>query len=124
MKLTTTEADGVTPVLTHWSTWMLIGVGAAAVLLNQRAYQATRLSVSAPVLNICQLMVSLTFGLVVFGERLATPPTVIAEVIGLAVMMLGVTRLAGRAVEQPSATSGSTPTREPHAPSLDAAPEI
>ncbi len=122
VKLTTTEAAGVMAVLAHWSTWVLIGVGAAAVLLNQRAYQATRLSVTAPVLNICQLMVSLTFGLVVFSERLfATPPTVLAEVVGLAVMVLAVTRLAVRAGEQPSATSDS-PSIRPHDPSLDAAP--
>jgi hypothetical protein len=121
VKLTTTEADAMMSVLTHWSTWLLIGVGAVAVLLNQRAYQATRLSVSAPVLNVCQLMVSLSFGLIVFGERLfATPPILLAEVVGLAVMVLGVTRLAGRATEQPPPASESPSTRENDVPSLDA----
>jgi glucose uptake protein GlcU len=80
----------------------LIGVGVSAILLNQRAYQATRLSVSTPVLNICQLVVSLTFGLAVFRERLFTSPlVVVAEVLGLAVMVLGVTRLASRAAAGP-----------------------
>ena len=58
--------------------------------------------VSTPVLNICQLVVSLTFGLVVFRERLFTAPlVVVAEVSGLAIMVLGVTRLASRAAATP-----------------------
>jgi hypothetical protein len=103
VKLTTTGAGkGAGAVLTEWSTWVLIGVGATAILLNQRAYQATRLSVTAPVLNIVQLLVSLSFGLVVFGEQLfASPATMVFEVAGLAVMVLGVTRLATRAADDP-----------------------
>ena len=49
VKLTVLEAGGgVVHVLARWSLWALIVVGAGAILLNQRAYQATRLSVSAP----------------------------------------------------------------------------
>lgn len=103
LKLSTGEAShGVLHLLSRWTAWALIGVGVGAILLNQRAYQATRLSVSTPVLNICQLVVSLTFGLVVFRERLFTAPLVVlAEVSGLAIMVLGVTRLAGRAAARP-----------------------
>jgi hypothetical protein len=103
LKLSTLRASqGVLHLLSGWPTWMLIAVGVGAILLNQRAYQATRLSVSTPVLNICQLVVSLTFGLAVFRERLFTSPlVVVAEVLGLAVMVLGVTRLASRAAAGP-----------------------
>jgi cytochrome b561 len=103
LKLSTLGASqGVLHLLSRWPTWALIAVGVGAILLNQRAYQATRLSVSTPVLNICQLVVSLTFGLAVFRERLFTSPlVVVAEVLGLAVMVLGVTRLASRAAASP-----------------------
>ena len=103
LKPSTGEAShGVLHLLSRWTTWALVGVGVGAILLNQRAYQATRLSVSTPVLNICQLVVSLTFGLVVFRERLFTSPlVVVAEVSGLAIMVLGVTRLASRAAASP-----------------------
>lgn len=109
VKLTTTEAgNGLLSALGAWSTWVLVGVGATAILLNQRAYQSTRLSVTAPVLNIVQLLISLSFGLIVFRERLfASPATVVFEVAGLAVMMLGVVRLATRAAEDP----GTEPER-------------
>jgi len=112
LKVGTIQArQGVTHVLTDWSVWILLGVGAGAVLLNQRAYQATRLSVSTPVLNICQLVVSLTFGLLVFRERLfASPHVVIVEISALAVMVLGVTRLASRAEGRPGAAPESPTT--------------
>ena len=103
LKVTTVESqEGILHLLTRWSSWALLGAGAGAILLNQRAYQATRLSVSTPVLNVCQLVVSLTFGWLVFQERLfASPLTVVVEASGLAVMVLGVTRLAGRAAASP-----------------------
>ncbi len=129
VKLTTVEAtNGMGAVLTHWSTWVLVGVGAIAIITNQRAYQATRLSVSAPVLNIAQLLVSLTFGLVVFGEQLfSSPTTVLLEVAGLAVMVVGVTRLASRAADdedEPAVRVGGERTALPAAttPGADAAP--
>lgn len=109
VKLTSTEAgSGIAAVLTAWSTWVLVGVGATAILLNQRAYQSTRLSVTAPVLNIAQLLVSLAFGLVVFGERLfSSVSTVAFEAVGLGVMVFGITRLTGRAAAEP----GTEPRR-------------
>lgn len=113
VKVTTVQASqGGWAVLAEWSTWVLIGVGAAAILLNQRAYQSTRLSVTAPVLNIAQLLVSLSFGLVVFSEQLfASPATVVFEVAGLAVMVLGVTRLATRAADDPGTEPEDGPGR-------------
>jgi glucose uptake protein GlcU len=82
------------------------------VLLNQRAYQQSRISVSTPVLNIAQLLVSLTFGVVVLDEQLLTSPLrAIPEVVGLAVMLLGVSRLALRASEARSSERSDDSTR-------------
>lgn len=44
--------DGVSAVLGSWSLWALVVTGLWAVLLNQRAYQTTRLSVTTPILNV------------------------------------------------------------------------
>jgi hypothetical protein len=103
LKLSTVEGQqGLLHVITRWPPYALLAVGAGAVLLNQLAYQSTRLSVSTPVLNICQLAVALTFGLVVFHEQLfSSPLALVVEVLGLAVMVLGVTRLARRAAVNP-----------------------
>ena len=70
LKLVTVQAQsGLGHALAHWSLWVLIVVGAGAVLLNQRAYQNARLSITAPMLNIAQVLVAITFGIIVFGER-------------------------------------------------------
>jgi multidrug transporter EmrE-like cation transporter len=82
-------------VFTSWPVWTLAVVGLCAVLLNQRAYQATRLSVTAPVLNVVQVLVAIAFGFVVLGESAGLSRfTVAAQGIGLAVMIAGVVRLA------------------------------
>lgn len=96
IKMLLAQADmGLLAVLDHWSLWAMLGGGGAAFLLNQRAYQAARLSVTMPILNIVDVFVAIGFGSAVFGERLPSSPAVlIAEVVGLAVMGVGVWQLA------------------------------
>ena len=110
LKLTGFAADrGLLHVLSQWSFWILIAVGGWAVLLSQRAYQAAVISVSTSVLNICQLLVALTFGVVVFGEQLMSSSiSTAAEIAGLMIMLIGVTKLASRAADRPR------PTDSPH----------
>jgi hypothetical protein len=88
-------SGGVVAVLGNWPLWALLVAGAAALVLSQHAYQAARLSVTIPVLNIVDVVGALAFGLVVFGEELfATPAGLLAEVLGLVAMGLGVWKLA------------------------------
>lgn len=89
--------NGLPGVLGHWTVYALVIVGIWAVLLNQRAYQVSRLSVSAPILNIVQVFVAVGFGVVVFGEEFgSTPAALIGEVVGLVLVVVGVYRLASR----------------------------
>ena len=82
-------------VVWSWPLWALVVIGAGAVLTNQRAYQATLMSVTTPVLNIAQVMVAIGFGVVIFGEDPgSTLPVVAGEVLGLAVILLSVGKLA------------------------------
>jgi drug/metabolite transporter (DMT)-like permease len=112
LKLVIAEAaQGVLHVFSHWSLYTIVVVGAGAILLNQRAYQVTQLSVSVPVLNILEVLVAMAFGLTVFGERLSTTPLALAaELAGFAVMTLGVWKLAARSEEKES--SGSSQRSE------------
>ena len=74
--------------------WVVPVAGLTAFTLSQRAYQAARLSVSVPVLNIVDVLVAVTFGAMVFGDRLfATPGRLLAEVAGVTMMAVGVWRL-------------------------------
>lgn len=84
-------------VVLQWPAWVMIAAGLWAMTMNQRAYQATRLSVSMPILNIVDVIVALGFGASVFGERLgSSPDALVAQVLGLCVMGLGVRQLARR----------------------------
>jgi drug/metabolite transporter (DMT)-like permease len=98
VKLVLTRVDvGLMALLGDWSVWAMAAVGLSAVALNQRAYQVTRLSVSSPVLNMAQMAVSISFGLVVFSERLAESPLVLAlQILGLVLIGIGVRQLAVR----------------------------
>ncbi len=97
-KLVLTQlGGGLVAIVTDWPVYVLAVTGIWAVLLNQRAYQVSRLSVSAPVLNIAQVVVAVGFGIVVFGEEFGSSPAVlIGEVVGLAVVVAGIYRLASR----------------------------
>ena len=87
--------DGFTAVLASWPLWALVVTGLGAVLLNQRAYQATRLSVTTPILNVAEVAVAITFGLLVLGEDPGqSTKVVIGEVAGLALVIAGVFKLA------------------------------
>ncbi len=89
--------DGLPAVFGHWTIYALAVTGIWAVLLNQRAYQVSRLSVSAPILNIVQVFVAVAFGVLVFGEEFgSTPAVLIGELVGLVVVVIGVYRLASR----------------------------
>ena len=106
--------DQLTPqwwlMATHWTFWALVVVGLGAILLNQRAFQATRLSVTMPMVNIVNVMVAITFGYAVFGERLfSSPLTLAVEVLALVGMGFGVRQLAnGDPDEEPSRPSSTT----------------
>lgn len=86
---------GVVAVLASWPLWTLVVTGLWAILLNQRAYQATRLSVTTPIVNVAEVAVAITFGLLVLGENPGqSPPTVVGELAGLALVIGGVIKLA------------------------------
>jgi hypothetical protein len=89
------SATGLLSMVSAWSLWVMVGCGVCAVLVNQRAYQSTRLSVSMPLLNIVDVLVALVLASVVFGE---TPRlggiALLVQAAGLIAMGLGVFRLA------------------------------
>ena len=95
VKLATSHARfGFGPLLHHWSSWLVVPTGLSAFFLSQSAYQATRLSVSAPVLNIVDVLVAVTFGSVVFRDHLFhSVGQLVLELIGVTMIGVGVWRL-------------------------------
>jgi drug/metabolite transporter (DMT)-like permease len=103
--------DGFAAVLGSWSLWALVVTGLWAVLLNQRAYQATRLSVTTPILNVVEVAVAILFGLLVLGEDPGqSPAIVVGELVGLALVITGVIKLAS--AEGPAAAAEPAPAAE------------
>lgn len=103
-------ATGPIGFATTWAPWVMVACGGCAVLVNQRAYQTTRLSVSMPLLNIVDMLVALAFAVVVFGE---TPRFdgvhALAEAAGLLAMGVGVFGLARMAEPDPVLDAGLAP---------------
>ncbi len=102
--------SGLGQAVSHWSPWLLIVIGGAAVLLNQLAYQSAPLSTTAPVLNIAQVLVAIAFGVIVFGERFdGSALLFLGELVGLVMVGLGIWQLAAHQpldrAKQPAATA-------------------
>lgn len=103
--------EGFGAILGSWPLWALVVTGVWAVLLNQRAYQATRLSVTTPILNVAEVAVAILFGLLVLGEDPGqSTAVVVGELAGLALVIAGVVKLAS--AEAPVAGAEPAPAAE------------
>ncbi len=82
-------------VLGTWPFWTVAVLGPAGVLLNQAAYRAGPLSASMPHLHILNVAVSITFGVLVFGEVPRHDPlSLLVEAAALVVVGYGIFRLS------------------------------
>ena len=89
-------SDGPAAIFTNWSVYVLIVVGAAAMLLASHAVAAGPLAASQPGFTIGDPVTAVLLGFFVFGERLGTSPGALAaEVFGLIVLAAGVLTLSG-----------------------------
>ena len=83
-------------LFSDWTSWGILIAGAGGLLLNQRAYQLARLSVTMPVVSLVDLMVAVGFGFAVFGEpHFASPFGLLGEIGGLVALAIAVWKLAG-----------------------------
>lgn len=90
-----TEAWTAGHVLTSWPAYAVCVLGPLGFLLNQRAYNRTRLPDYLPMLNLVNPLVSLAFGIMVYAERPnGDALSVTGEAVGLAAVLLGIFFLA------------------------------
>ncbi len=100
-----TEAWSAGEVLSSWPAYAVCVLGPLGFLLNQRAYNRTRLPDYLPMLNMVNPLMSLAFGVAVYAERPnGDASSVVAEVVGLGAVLLGIFFLA-RTDEPASATA-------------------
>ncbi|MGN6300518.1 MAG: DMT family transporter [Angustibacter sp.] len=90
-----TEAWSAGEVLTSWPAYAVCVLGPLGFLLNQRAYNRTRLPDYLPMLNMVNPVMSLAFGIAVYAERpRSDAASVVGEVVGLGAVLLGIFFLA------------------------------
>lgn len=94
-ELTSHLSDGAAAVFGNWSVYVLIGVGATAMLLASHAMTAGPLAASQPGFTLLDPVVAILLGVFLFGEHLqASPAALAAEVLGLFVLAAGVSALS------------------------------
>ena len=82
--------DGLVATAESWTTWTLIVLGTAAVVVNQHAYRLARLSASMPVLNVVDGVVAITFGYYAYREVPRHSPLFLAiELLAFAAIAVG-----------------------------------
>ena len=90
--------SGIDAMLTGWPLWTLVVVGLTGVTINQQAYRVGALSASMPILNVVNVIVALSFGVLIFDEVPAhTPLALVVEVLALACIAGGLAGLSRHA---------------------------
>ena len=80
---------GLTAALSNWQTYAMVVSGIAAMWLLQNALQAGPLVVVQPGLTLTDPVVSILWGVVVFGERVHTGPVLVAAIAGGLLIVVG-----------------------------------
>lgn len=95
IKLVVGDLGNPADLLASWPLWALVGAGVTGMAVNQRAYQIAPLSMSMPVLNIVDVLVSIGLGAWVFGEPPAHGPiTLVVQAAALVCMGVGLHQIA------------------------------
>ncbi|MFJ4683020.1 DMT family transporter [Streptomyces sp. NPDC091377] len=84
---------GLTAFLTTWQTYGFALVGIVSLFLLDNALQAGPLVASQPALTLGDAAVSLTLGVVLFGEAIRTGWWLLPEAVGALLVLWGVLRL-------------------------------
>lgn len=84
-------------LLTTWPLYLLLGVGAVALVVVQASYQAGPLAASLPPLTMLNPIIAIVVGVAAFDERLSDTPAALGiEATSLVAMTLAVMQLARR----------------------------
>jgi drug/metabolite transporter (DMT)-like permease len=87
--------SGLTAIFTNWSVYVLIGAGAASLLLASHALAAGPLAASQPGFTILDPLAASLLGIFLFSERFQTATEDLAlEALALALLVAGVSALS------------------------------
>jgi len=94
-ELSSHTSGGFGAIFTTWSPYVLVGVGAASMLLASHAFQAGPLAASQPGFTIVDPLVASLLGVFIFQEQIQLQPIdVVVEAAALAALIAGVVSLS------------------------------
>src|SRR5262249_25652294 len=103
--------DGLSALFSNWSLYVLIGAGAATLLLASHALTAGPLAASQPGFTILDPLTATLLGLLLYSERIHTSALHLAGIaLGLALLTAGVTALSHSHL----IASKTQPSDDPH----------
>jgi drug/metabolite transporter (DMT)-like permease len=122
LKSATDKLDhhGVHAFFTSWQTYAFAICGATGLFLLENAMQAGPLTGSQPALTLGDALISLSLGVVLYNETVRTGWWLLPEVVGVALVALGVHGLSRPDITTGSATTPSAadiPRQSPYLPS-------
>ncbi|MFE7567252.1 DMT family transporter [Streptomyces sp. NPDC057539] len=88
------ESGGVPALVTAWQLYGTAVAGVGALFLLQNALQAGWLVASQPMLTLGDALISITYGVTLFGESLRAGWWLLPELIGVALIAAGCVELA------------------------------
>jgi hypothetical protein len=81
--LTRLASEGVGAVLGSWQLYVVVVLGAGALLVNQLAFQAGPISASLPLISTTDPLLSIVIGVVVFDETFRHGPVAVTALLVL-----------------------------------------
>jgi drug/metabolite transporter (DMT)-like permease len=95
MSAVTAQArHGLGTLVGSWQVYATVATGAAAVYMLQPAFQAGRLATVPPGVTLADPVLAVVLGVVLFGEHVRLGWPAVAELLGLAGIVVGVVLLA------------------------------
>nr|WP_202533307.1 DMT family transporter [Streptomyces sp. SID3212] len=88
------DGSGVVALLSAWQLYATAAAGIGSLFLLQNALQAGSLVASQPMLTLGDALISITYGVTLFGENVRTGWWLIPELIGVALITAGCVELA------------------------------
>ncbi|MBM7441054.1 DMT family transporter [Streptomyces sp. HB132] len=101
------DAGGVVGLLTAWQLYATAAAGVGALFLLQNALQAGSLVAVQPMLTLGDALISIAYGVTLFGEELRTGWWLLPQLAGVALIAAGCVVLA----RSPLATANAAPPR-------------
>ncbi|MGO8955891.1 MAG: DMT family transporter [Streptosporangiaceae bacterium] len=104
---------GAAAIFSNWSVYVLIGAGAASLLIASHALAAGPLAASQPGFTIVDPLAASLLGMFLFGERIDAGTTdLAAEALSLALLLTGVLVLSHSRLVQGETEAAPAPARQ------------